>query len=363
MTTIRAVPRTFGMSPGEAAAVWTARLDRGSLSQSEEAEFAEWVADPANDEALSRANEALHVFDADRLSDPHLRALRQAALTAAPARRRQPFYLAASVAAIMFVAALALIRFQQTHTASAPIFAAASTASPRSAGDAPVPPVEYSADVGKRRTVSLSDGSIITLNTNSQVSVSFTEARRLIHLIRGQALFEVAHNPQRPFMVFAGGRRVTALGTVFEVHADEPSKMKVVLVQGAVVVDRGDRPGTASSTAADKPVLLAPGQAFVATGDRQRVSQIDVKRELMWRDGFVEFADESLGRAVKEFNRYTSKPIELSADGVADLRVSGVFRTDDPRRFVDTVSELLSIDVQPTQHGGVRLSRAKRASP
>ncbi|XHS76913.1 FecR family protein [Burkholderiaceae bacterium UC74_6] len=346
------------MSPGEAAAVWAARLDRGSLSQSEEAEFAEWVADPANDEALSRAHEALHVFDADRLTDPNLRALRQAALKAAPARRRQPLYLVASVAAVMIGATFVFARLQQVNSSSAPTVVAASATGPQAAAEVPPPPIEYSSEIGKRRTVSLSDGSTITLNTNSRVAVSFTEGRRLIHLMRGQALFEVAHNPQRPFMVFAGDRRVTALGTVFEVRS-EPSRMQVVLVQGAVVVDRGDRTGNAASSAAEKPVLLAPGQAFVAAGGQQRVSKIDVRRELLWRDGFVEFDDESLGRAVQEFNRYASQPIELSPDGVADLRVSGLFRTDDPRRFVDTIRELLSIEVHPTERGGVRLSLAK----
>jgi len=363
MTTIRAVPRTHGMSPGEAAAVWAARLDRGTLSLSDEAEFAEWVSDPANDEALTRANEAMRVFDADRFTDPNLKALRQAALKTVPAPRRYHVYLAASVALLMVGAAFVMARMQQFKPTGAPIVAVAPVATPPRVADAAVArPIEYSADVGSRRMVSLPDGSTITLNTNSQVAVNFTEGRRLINLLRGQALFEVAHNPQRPFMVFAGDRRVTALGTVFEVRTD-PSRMQVVLVQGSVVVDRGDRPGNTSRSKAEDPVRLTPGQAFIDAGGRQRVTAIDVKRELLWRDGFVEFDDDSLGRAVREFNRYASQPIELSPDGVADLRISGVFRTDDPKRFVDTIGELLPVEVQPTPRGGMRLSRASKVNP
>lgn len=363
MTTIRAVPRTHGMSPSEGAAVWAVRLDRGGLSRSEEAELAEWLADPLNDEALSRADEALHVFDADRRTDPHLRALRQAALEAAPApiaaraSRRYPLLIAASVAAIGVAVVLTMERTDRSPqapiTAQSPAVVAPSVIVESSAR-----PVLYASDVGKRRAVSLPDGSTVTLNTNSQVEVSFTEGRRMIRLVRGQALFDVAHNPQRPFIVSADDRTVTALGTFFEVRVD-PGRMQVVLVNGKVVVDRASRPEGASK--AGGSVVLEPGQGFIAEGSGgQRVIRVDLKRELLWRSGFVEFDDQSLRQAVAEINRYTERPIELSPDGVGDLRVSGVFRTDDPRHFVETVSELLSIDSQPTRQGGIKLSFAKK---
>ena len=364
MTTIRAVPKTYAMSPSEGAAIWAARLDRGMLTHSEEAELAEWLADAKNDEALGRATDALHVFDADRLNDPHLRALRQAALETAPMPyRRHPMYLAASVAAIGIAVALLMGRIDRLNPAQAPVLAAASATAPSTraatTAKAPAAPVEYASAVGKRRTVELSDGSTITLNTNSEVAVNFTEGARLIHLVRGQALFDVAHNPQKPFMVFAAGRRVTALGTVFEVRA-EPRRMQVVLARGSVVIDGASQLENSANAKGSAPALLTPGQAFIAEGGRQRVVSIDVKRELLWRSGFVEFDDESLAHAVAEINRYTTRPIVLSPDGVADLHVSGVFRTDDPKHFVETISEVLSIDTQSTQEGGIRLSRAKK---
>ena len=364
MTSIRAVPKTYGMSPAEAAAIWVVRLDRGTLTSSEEAEFAEWLATPQNDEAFSKADGALHVFDADRDSDPHLLALRQAALeAAAPARRRYPLLIAASVAAIGVATVLLMGRAGQFGPAQAPSATVASVGAPAVASASVARPLEYTSDIGKRRTIPLPDGSTITLNTNSQVMVTFTEGRRLIRLVRGEALFDVAHNPQRPFIVLAGERRVTALGTFFEVRVDA-DRTRVVLVNGHVVVDRGSEQGQSSSSKAGEPVLLEPGQGFIAqSGRAQRVFKVDLKRELLWRSGFVQFDDESLGRAIAEINRYTSLPIELSPDGVANLRVSGVFRTDDARHFADSVSELLSLDVKPTPQGGIRLSRAKKDSP
>ena len=364
MTTMRALAKIPGASPNEAAAAWAVRLDRGPLSQAEETEFAKWVADPVNDEALCRANDALHVFDADRLTDPNLRALRQAALAARPEpqRRFRP-YLVTSLAAAVVAGFVLLGRSSQVAAPRTPVIATAASAVPSATAvaESSAQPIEYASDVGKRRSIPLPDGSTVTLNTNSQVAVSFTEGRRMIRLMRGQALFDVAHNPQRPFIVFAGDRRVTALGTIFEVRT-EPSKMQVVLVRGSVVVDHANQQESTSSAKSSAPVLLEPGQGLMAEGNRQRVVKIDLKRELLWRTGFVEFADESLGHAVSEINRYTNRPIELSPDGVADLRVSGVFRTDDPMHFVETVSELLSIDVDSSK-GGIKLSLAKKVEP
>ena len=361
MTSIRAVPKTYGMSPSEAAIIWAVRLDRGALPPSEEAELAEWLADPLHDEALSRANDALHVFDADRDTDPHLRALRQGALEAVPTPRRYPLFIAASLATIGVTVTLLMGRLDQFQSPQAPTSAVASVSAGSATAESAAMSIEYASDIGQRRTIPLSDGSIITLNTDSQVAVSFTEDRRLIHLVRGQALFDVAHNPKKPFIVFAGDRRVTALGTVFEVRL-APSQMEVVLVSGHVVVDRADQVEKPSNSKVVVPVLLQPGQEFIAEdGRNQRVVKIDVKRELLWRDGFVEFDDQSLGYAVTEINRYTNRLIELTPDGVADLHVSGVFRTDDPKHFVESVSELLPINAQSTTQGGIRLSFAKKA--
>jgi len=348
------------MSPAEAAAVWAVRLDRGTLTSSEEAEFAEWLAAPQNDEAFARADSALHVFDADSHSDPHLRALRQAALEAAPTQRRFPLLIAASVATIGVATVLLMGRAGQFGSVQAPSATVASVSAPTAASESVARPLEYTSDVGKRRTIPLPDGSTITLNTNSRVMVTFTEGRRLIQLVRGEALFDVAHNPQRPFVVLAGERRVTALGTFFEVRVD-PNRTRVVLVNGHVVVDRGSELERSSKSKSEEPVLLEPGQGLIAeSGRAQRVVKVDLKRELLWRSGFVQFDDESLGRAVAEFNRYTSSPIELVPDGVADLRVSGVFRTDDARHFAESVSELHSLDLKPTKQGGIRISRVKK---
>jgi len=359
---IRVVRKTLGMSPTEAAAYWVVVHDRGDLSDSEQVEFDDWMAEPSHAEAFAKAHDALDVFDLDDGSDPHLRALRQAALEMPPPHRRRWLIsgsLAASIAAVITF----MVWTSHTDNASEPtptIVAEQSTrstpaASPAAATTQRRDPTDIRTGIGERRTVRLTDGSSVTLNTNSRMTVAFTEGRRLVRLVKGQALFEVAHNPDRPFVVEAADRQVTALGTVFEVRVD-PGRMSVVLVQGRVAIDRSSETPS-ESLASVAPAILTPGQQFVAElGTAQVVAPVDVSRQLLWRDGFVEFDDEPLGRAVAEFNRYTPRPIVLADDGVAALRVSGVFRTGSPDRFVNTVAEILPVEARPTREGRIELS-------
>ena len=354
------VPRTRGMAPAEAAASWVVRHDRGELSAREEAEFDDWQADPVNLRAYRKASGAIDVFDADFGADPHLAALRQAALAAAPEPRRH-FPLAALAAAALVLVCLTGVIALISSGRFAP--SPATTIAANQPTDAPPQPeiqhagvIQYVTGIGERRTVALADGSKVTLNTRSRMTVAFTPGRRLIHLFRGQALFEVAHDKTRPFVVEAADRQVAALGTVFEVRV-APGRVHVVLIQGHVVVARTTEAANASETVQVKPAYLQPGQEFVAElGTLQQVAAVDVRRQLLWRDGFVEFDDEPLGRAVAEINRYASEPITLDNDRVAALRVSGIFRTGAPDQFVDAVRQILPIRARQTPQGGIILS-------
>src|SRR3546814_3958255 len=118
---------------------------------------------------------------------------------------------------------------------------------------------------GGRRTVPLADGPAITPNPGSAVRVRYVAGCRLVRLLRGQALFEVAKDPHRPFVVQAGAKQITALGTIFEVRLLDSDRMKVTLVEGKVVVDEGeDRPDDGAPVMV--PAVLAPGDALVAIG-------------------------------------------------------------------------------------------------
>ena len=357
-------PRTRGMSAAEGAAHWTVLKDGRDLTPAEQRELDAWLADPVNAQALHRAEAALHLFDGAASNDPNLRALRQAALEAAPVRQFPVRTVggglaAASIAGLLWVAGIHHGGENSDHRA--PETQVASSVSPAVKSRVALGPSDYTTGVGERRSVRLADGTMITLNTRSRVVVAYTEQRRLVRLVRGQALFEVAHNPNRPFVVEAADRQVTALGTVFEVRLD-PGLVNVVLVKGRVVVDRIPN-ASAQYTSVAKPTFLVPGQQFSAElGAPQKVTKIDVGQQLLWRDGFVEFDDMPLGAAVAEINRYTNKPIILSNDGVSVLHISGVYNTGQPDRFVDAVQGILPVTAKATPEGEITLSLASKSA-
>ncbi|MET0310176.1 MAG: FecR domain-containing protein [Sphingomonas sp.] len=354
------------MSPTEAAAHWVVLRDARALSAREEIEFDAWQDDPTHAEALRKAGGAMALFDHDLGSDPNLRALRQAALDAAPApRRRYGLAIGGAMAASLAIAVTLFGLERPNPGANAPGRSSAVTgtiAATDPARDAAAKN-EYVTGVGERRTVRLADGTSVTLNTRSRLIVAFTEGRRFVRLTRGQALFEVAHDRNRPFTVEAADRQITALGTVFEVRVD-PGRVNVVLFQGRVVVDRAPEAANGYEATPVPPSFLKPGEQFSAEmGTAQKVGAVDVDRQLLWRDGFVEFDDEPLGHAVAEINRYASRPITLSNDGVAALHVSGLYRTGSPDQFVDAVQGILPVEAKPTAQGGIELSLAARGRP
>lgn len=329
-----------GQTPAEAASYWLVRFDQGEMSRAELAQFESWrSAAPAHADAFARAQ---HIWDGlDGLVDPHLNALREVALDAAPEPRRGWWPgvgagVAASVAAVALVGSLFLL----TNGARAPVQQEVARASPVA-----VAPTGFETRRGERRTVRLEDGSTVTMNTATAIRVDFSKRERLIRLIRGQALFEVAKNPTRPFVVRAADRQVTALGTVFQVRLDR-NRLKVTLVEGKVVVDGvADRPR--AGLPAIVPTVLTPGEELVATlGARPKLDKVDIEQGLRWREGFVEFEDEPLANAVREMNRYTSRRLVIADPKLAELRVSGVFRTGNAERFAAILGELLPVTAQ-----------------
>jgi transmembrane sensor len=360
MMQLREISRTRGMSPVEAAAHWVVRRDARELTAAEEAEFTSWQADPVNAEAYGRADGAMALFDLDHGADPNLKALRQAALEVAPAPRRSFRMVGSALLAASLVGVIVLFGIERPNDRTQPANPAAIVVA-QAPGNVPVQAEqgEYVTGVGERRAIKLADGSSVTLNTRTKITVAYTAGRRLIRLVRGQALFEVAHNRNRPFVVEAADRQVTALGTTFEVRVD-PGRVNVVLIKGRVVVDRTRDATNSFDGPPVAPAFLKPGEEFSAElGAPQRVVPVNVERQLLWRDGFVEFDDEPLGLAVAEINRYANRPITLRDDGVGALHLSGVFRTGSPDGFIDAIGAVLPVAARPTAQGGIELSLAR----
>lgn len=204
----------------------------------------------------------------------------------------------------------------------------------------------YRTPIGGLASVPIPDGSKITLNTASEIRVAVNERERRIDLRQGEAFFEVAKDPNRPFVVEAGRKRIVAVGTKFSVRRDGES-VEVVVTEGKVRVEDASRPlrsklvETSGSAAlppgVDAPVFLTPGA--IAYADEagvlvQRKTLIEAETHLSWRSGVLMFREQSLADAVAEFNRYNARKIVIADPAVAALKVEGNFRATNVDAFV-----------------------------
>jgi transmembrane sensor len=209
----------------------------------------------------------------------------------------------------------------------------------------------YSTAVGETRRVALADGSWITLDTDTRVTVWLRGARREIALEQGRAHFEVAPDSSRPFVVTAGIASVTAVGTAFDVR-HESGALSVILEHGRVKVALG--------TPGSRDIDLVPGDRLIsAPGEPPRLDRPDLSFLLAWRQGRLGFDGETLSSAVAEFNRYGGRPLVIGDPAIANLRISGLFSTGDSDAFARSVATLLPVaaDAGPTE---IVLNSAKR---
>ena len=213
----------------------------------------------------------------------------------------------------------------------------------------------YATAVGEQRVVRLDDGTRLSLNSETRVEIEYTKSQRRVQLIKGEAYFEVAHNAARPFVVAAGGTRVTALGTTFVVRYDT-DKTAVTLVEGKVVVEpaAGDElPVVPSknvgpaSAAARKDLVLAPGERVtLARNTSALVDEPRVEAVTAWRRGEVMLEKMQLSDAIAEMNRYDSQTLVIEDPRVASLQVSGIYHAGDSASFARTVAKLYGLHVE-----------------
>jgi len=217
----------------------------------------------------------------------------------------------------------------------------------------------YQTGVGQRSVVTMDDGSVVTLNTDSRLSVHYRGDLRAVTLERGQALFKVAKDRSRPFVVTAGGKRVTALGTEFDVRVGE-RLFEVTLLEGRVGVSP-EHVGASSSANAATLAELRPGQQFVATGgSRPLVRVADVGRVVSWRDGQIVFENERLDAAIAEMNRYSRRKVVLGDPQLASLKISGAFNAGDTHTFVEALTSYFPIQRDPREDERVVLESRSR---
>ena len=320
------------------AAAWTWRLDAGTPGAAERAEFESWL---RRDARHRRAFEDLRkTWDTlDRLSEAK-RDEKIAALAWATRRMESrlsagQWAAAAAVFAVMIGTAWWIGRAAGTRV--------------------------YATAVGQERRVRLADGSVVALNTQTRIEVRYSHARRDIYLLQGEAHFHDTHEADRPFFVHAGGALVQAIGTQFEVRLHADRRIEVLVNQGRVEVR--DAGSSASSARFDpfarmrpsSPVrALAAGQQLSMDGLHVKVISVSSRQiadDLAWRYGALVFDNEPLSQAVAEVGRYTPLRIMLRGPGVADLRISGRFRTSDVPGFFKALATALPVEVHRSGSG------------
>lgn len=333
---------TFDQHPGaidrdEMAAHWCLSLAEGSLSESERAEFEAWIADPENAAAMQLQASAWNLV-AYSAGKPEIVRMRRKALDdyhRAGSRRWRPEGHGVSrswgigIAAAVLLALVSVTAWQADFFASpAPLLA------------------EYRTDLGERRVALLGDGSRLSLDAASKVDVRMGDQQRALTLVSGRAGFTVA-KAKAPFTVTAGDKMVVATGTRFSVErlSDE---VQIILYEGSVRIMARDPAGE------HQIAVLSPGERLVlpAFGRPARLT-IGHGRESMtaWEGGELEFIDEPLASAVARVNRYAAKPIAVADDVPAGLRITGIFKADDPAGFVQGVAALNGLDVADGPEG------------
>ncbi|MEM6554392.1 MAG: FecR domain-containing protein [Pseudomonadota bacterium] len=333
------------------ASYWVVRLGAEDCTPEDRFAFDAWRReDPAHEAAyqkIKRGNDYLDRF----MESPEF----QERIELARKRTRPPLWRRASTRWVGAAAAcLALVT-------AVSLFAPWSDLGK---GDGPMIVAEaveaYETRIGERSTVTLSDGSVVTINTNSRIEVDYTDETREITLTRGQGFFDVAKDIDRPFVVVAGEKRVMALGTVFDVRFDDANEVQVTLVEGKVQVEdvvpevETAPIGTLSSERPAAPIRVAaielsPGERLVARANTApEIIETDGVEETSWRRGQLVFRERELAGVVAEMNRYSSQQLVLDADErVRALKVSGVFNNGGPpSAFVDALEAMHPLEAR-----------------
>jgi len=223
----------------------------------------------------------------------------------------------------------------------------------------------YSTGVGEQRSIVLTDGSTIELNSRSRVRVRFSAAERDVDLVDGQALFQVAKNPARPFVVHSDATLVKAVGTQFDVYR-KPAGTMVTVVEGRVAVmpesEGSQETGSASTqerkTAQPVSVLVSAGEQLLVTqATVTPPKRANVAAATAWTRRNLVFESSSLSEVAEEFNRYNSRPLVIkNPQQLADFHVSGVFSSVEPGLLLRFLRTQPGIEVEETDKE-IRISK------
>jgi transmembrane sensor len=213
-------------------------------------------------------------------------------------------------------------------------------------------PQQVITTLGQYHTVSLSDGSRVQLNADTRIEIEYVRKQRKIRLLYGEALFEVARDPTRPFVVSTPLSQIRAVGTAFLVRLQN-SDLEVTTTEGTVAL----LPAGVGSAA----IRVDAGRTLVVTASKseskvRHLSAREIQRRLAWRDGFYDFVRTPLSEVVNEMTRHSALKIEITDRQLAALEFDGVFRFTETESLLQALEELHGLRVEPISEQRIRIS-------
>ena len=297
------------------AALWVARMDSGSWSRDDEDALRRWLdGDPRRHGALLRTHATW--LAADGMIDRREEASEEVEAEPPSGWRRRS--VVAGLAAAGVAALVGSLSRLRVGTAT-----------------------NYATEVGEIRRVPLSDGSVMTMNSGSELAVHMQGKARSIALAQGEAWFDVAKDAHRPFVVAARKVKAQAVGTAFSVRMRDDA-VEILVNEGVVEAWSDD--------AAFRRVRLEAGQRALVGNDAaiklepEQASSVD--RALAWRSGMIDLDGKTLQQAADEFNRYNARKIIVADPTIGAAQIDGVFRINDPEGFALAVRNILGASVQ-----------------
>jgi transmembrane sensor len=304
------------------AARWVVRADQGDLTGETRAKLEAWLAaDPRRRGAFARAEAAWGLMD-------RARAFGVESTAPAPKFRvdRRGLLGGLGAAAAACVAVVVAPR----------LFSA-----------------RYGTALGEIRRVPLADGSMAAINTDTAIDVAMSPRLRHVKIDKGEAWFEVAKDAHRPFVVESGPVRVRAVGTAFSVRRREGGS-EVLVTEGVVEVWSEDTGVPLRRVSAGERTFVSD-EAGAAT---PASAALEINRHLAWRDGQIVLDGDGFGEAAAEFNRYNSRKIVIVGQDLADEKLVGWFRTNEPESFARAAAA--SFGAQVTVRGDAILVQVQK---
>ncbi|WP_460927695.1 FecR family protein [Pseudomonas sp. MC6] len=303
------------------AARWFVRLQEPAIDADEQQRFDAWLNQHPQHRDEFQLLQGLWSA-ADLLPTPRLKAL----VETPPTRRERRPMLRYAVAASVLAVALGLGLFSGLNHPGG--YRA-----------------EFATALGERKHVALPDGSVIDLNSRSRLQVRYEKDRRLIELSEGEAMFSVAHDAARPFVVEAGSGKVTVTGTRFDVRRD--------VMQTRVAVEQGTVKVQGRGAADNQFISLTAGLGthVDAQGKVAAAYAVNPTELTAWRSGKLVFNNASLSEVAAEVSRYRDKPLTVANPAVASLRLTSVFKSDNTDALLKALPSILPVAVRSLADG------------